>query len=137
LSGFEDIRAALATEREEAEHSAGAKREFLQPLLIVFRHVDAPRAFWGPLAPKGAAGVVVRILRDYVADLVREHLRAQFPAVAKKQVQLEAAVQVVVGAFIGLCTWWLDNDIPYSAEEIHSIFQRLTTHGVPNFLTTT
>src|SRR4029453_14658313 len=27
LSGFEDIRAALATERAEAEHGAGAKRE--------------------------------------------------------------------------------------------------------------
>src|SRR4029453_6969780 len=50
LSGFEDIRAALATEREEAEHGAGAKRELLQPLLIVFRHVEAHRHFWQPLA---------------------------------------------------------------------------------------
>src|SRR4029450_2034400 len=137
LSGFEDIRAALATEREEAEHSAGAKREFLQPLLIVFRHVEAHRHFWEPLARKGGAEVVVRILRDYVADLVREHLRAQFPAVAKKQVQLEAAVQFVVGAFIGQGIWWLDNEIPYSAEEMYSIFRRLTPRGVRSFLTTT
>jgi AcrR family transcriptional regulator len=129
LSGFEDIRAA--------EHSAGAKREFLQPLLIVFRHVEAHRHFWEPLARKGGAEVVVRILRDYVADLVREHLRAQFPAVAKKQVQLEAAVQFVVGAFIGQGIWWLDNEIPYSAEEMYSIFRRLTTRGVRSFLTTT
>jgi AcrR family transcriptional regulator len=137
LSGFEDIRAALATEREEAEHGAGAKRELLQPLLIVFRHVEAHRRFWQPLARKGGAEVVVRILRDYVADLVREHFRAQFPAVAKNQVQLEAAVQFVVGAFIGQGIWWLDNQIPYSAEEMYSIFRRLTTRGVRSFLTTT
>src|SRR4029453_13400067 len=61
------------------------------------------------------AEVVVPILRDYVPDLVREHLRAQFPAVAKKQVQLEAAVQFVVGAFIGQGIWWLVNEIPYCA----------------------
>jgi AcrR family transcriptional regulator len=137
LSGFEDIRAALATERAEAEHGAGAKRELLQPLLTVFRHVEAHRHFWQPLTRKGGAEVVVRILRDYVADLVREHFRAQFPAVAKNQVQLEAAVQFVVGAFIGQGIWWLDNDIPYSAEEMYSIFRRLTTRGVRSFLTTT
>jgi AcrR family transcriptional regulator len=136
LSGFEDIRAALATEREAAEHAAGGTRELLQPLLIVFRHVEAHRHFWQPLARKGGAEVVVRILRDYVADLVREHFRAQFPSAAKNQVQLEAAVQFVVGAFIGLGIWWLDNDIPYSAEEMHSIFRHLTTEGVRSFLTT-
>jgi AcrR family transcriptional regulator len=135
LSGFEDIRSALTEERDAARQAAGGPSEFLHPLLTVFRHVEAHRHFWQPLTRKGGADVVVRILRDYVADLLREHFRAQFPAEAKNQVQLEAAVQFLVGAFIGLCTWWIDNDIAYSAEEIHSIFQRLTTHGVPNFLT--
>jgi AcrR family transcriptional regulator len=137
LSGFEDVRAALAAEREAAEHAAGGTREFLQPLLVVFRHIEAHRQFWRPLARKGGADVVVRILRDYVADLVREHFRAQFPTVGKNQVQLEAAVQFVVGAFVGLGIWWLDNEIPYSAEEMYSIFRGLATPGVHSFLTAT
>jgi AcrR family transcriptional regulator len=135
LSGFEDIRSALIEERDAARQAAGGTSEFLHPLLTVFRHVEAHRHFWQPLTRKGGADVVVRILRDYVANLLREHSRVQFPAVAKNQVQLEAAVQFLVGAFIGLGIWWIDNDIAYSAEEIHSIFQRLTIHGVPNFLT--
>src|SRR5215510_4017956 len=78
LSGFEDIRSALAAERAAAEQAAGTS-EFLQPLLTVFRHVEAHRHFWQPLVRKGGADVVVRILRDYVTDLVREHFRSQFP----------------------------------------------------------
>jgi AcrR family transcriptional regulator len=136
LSGFEDIRSALAAERAAAEQAAGGTSEFLQPLLTVFRHVEAHRHFWQPLARKGGADVVVRILRDYVTDLVREHFRSQFPD-ATRQPQLGAAVQFVVGAFIGLGIWWLDNDVPYSAEELYSIFRRLTSQGVQSFLTAT
>jgi AcrR family transcriptional regulator len=137
LSGFEDIRSALAVEREAAEQAAGGTSEFLQPLLTVFRHVEGHRHFWQPLARKGGADVVIRILRDHVTHLVREHFRSQFPGLGRNQPQLEAAVQFVVGACMGLGIWWLDNDVPYSAEELYSIFRRLTTQGVHSFLTTT
>ena len=137
LSGFEDIRSALAAEREAAEKAAGPRSEFLRPLLAVFRHVEGHRHFWQPLARKGGADVVVRILRDNLTDLVREHFRSQFPDAERNQPQLEAAAQFVVGACMGLLLWWLDNDIPYSAEELYSSFRRLTTQGVRRFLTTT
>ena len=35
----------------------------------------------------------------------------------------------------GLLLWWLDNDIPYSAEELYAIFRRLTVQGARRFLT--
>jgi AcrR family transcriptional regulator len=137
LSGFEDIRSALAGEREAAEQATGGTSEFLQPLLTVFRHVEGHRHFWQPLVRKGGADVVIRILRDNVTDLVREHFRSQFPGLERNQPQLEAAVQFVVGACMGLGIWWLDNDIPYSAEELYSSFRRLATQGVRRFLTAT
>jgi AcrR family transcriptional regulator len=137
LSGFEDIRAALAAEQEAAEQAAGAASEFLQPLLTVFRHVEGHRHFWQPLVRKGGADVVVRILREHVTDLVRAHFRSQFPGLELDQPQLEVAVQFVAGACMELLRWWLDNDIPYSAEELYAIFRRLTTQGVRRFLTAT
>jgi AcrR family transcriptional regulator len=137
LSGFEDIRSALGEERAAAEQAAGATSEFLQPLRTVFRHVEDHRHVWQPLARKGGAEVVTRILRDNVTDLVREHLRSQFPGLGRNQPQLEAAVQFVASACMGLLIWWLDNDVPYSAEELYAIFRRLTTQGVRRFLTAT
>jgi AcrR family transcriptional regulator len=133
-SAFEDIRSALAAERKAAEQTTGAPSGFLQPLLVVFRHVEGHRHLWQPLAHKGGAEVVTRIMRDHVTDLVREHLRSQFPGLGRNQPQLEAAVQFVAGACLGLLIWWLDNDVPYSAEKLYAIFRRLTTQGVRRFL---
>ncbi len=133
-SGFEDIRASLVGERDAGERTVGRKGEFLQPMLSVFRHVEGHRQLWKPLVRKGGADLVIRILREGVADLVQEQFRAQFPHGAENQTQLEAAMQFVTSACMGLLIWWLENDVSYSAEEIHSIFRRLTTQGVRRFL---
>jgi len=77
---------------------------------------------------------MIRILRESVADLVRERFRYQFPEVKGDQTQLEAAMQFVTSACMGLLMWWIENEVPYSAEEIHSSFRRLTTPGVRRFL---
>src|ERR671911_1971150 len=53
LAGFEDIRAALAAERAASESGPGGEDEVLQPLLVVFTHVEGHRQFWGPLSRKG------------------------------------------------------------------------------------
>ncbi len=108
--------------------------ELLQPMLAVFQRVEGHRQLWKPLTRKGGADLVVRILREGVADLVREQFRSQFPGGGGDQIELEAAMQFVTSACMGLLMWWLENDVPYSAEEIHSIFRRLTTQGVRRFL---
>lgn len=134
LSGFEDVRAALDAERDAAEIGTDKTTEFLRPMLAVFQHVEGHRQFWGAMTRKGGADLITRALRESVTELVREHFRSQFAEAKGDQVQLEAAMQFVVGACMGILIWWLDNDVPYSAEEIHSIFRRLANQGVRRFL---
>ena len=135
LSGFEDIRSVLAAERGAAERGAGRKNNFLQPMLVVFQHVERHRHSWAPLVRKGGADVISRILRKNVTDLVREDFRLEFPDMKRNPTQPEAALQFLVSACMGLLTWWLDNDdVAYSAEEIHSLFRRLATQGVRRVL---
>jgi AcrR family transcriptional regulator len=137
LAGFEDIRSALTVESEAAEKAAGSHREFLQPMLAVFRHVEGHRQFWEPLSRKGGADLAMRILRENVEDLVRTHFHAQFPQWKGDPMEFEATMQFVTGACMRLLTWWLDNDeVTYSAEEIHSTFRRLVSQGVRRFLAT-
>jgi hypothetical protein len=54
---------------------------------------------------------------------------AQVPGLGRNQPQLEAAGQFVASACMGLLIWWLDNDVPYSAQELYVIFRRLTTQA--------
>ena len=133
VSGFEDIRAALDAEKDAADSGTDKKAEFLRPMLAVFKHVEGHRHFWGALTRKGGADLITRILRENVNELVREHFRSQFAEV-KDQMQLDAAMQFAAGACMGLLIWWLDNDIPYTAEEIHLIFRRQASQGVRRFL---
>ena len=135
--GFEDIRAALAAERDtaESEPGAGDDAELLEPLLAVFTHVEGHRQFWGPLSRKGGADLITRLLRESVDDLVRRHLQSHLQGSAIDPTQLETAVQFVAGACMGLLVWWLDDeDISSSAEEIHATFRRLATPGLERFL---
>ncbi len=134
-SGFEDVHAALAAEKDAAERQAGRETPFLQPLLAVFQHVEAYRQFWGPTSRTGGHDLVVRILQEGIDDLVRAHFRSQFPDADPKQ--LDAPMRFVASACMGLLMWWLDNDIPWSAQEVHATFQRLATQGVKRFVTTT
>ena len=136
-AGFEDIRSALTVESEAAKKATGSNREFLQPILAVFRHVEEHRQFWQPLSRKGGADLIIRILHENVDDLVRAHFHAQFPQWKGDPMQFEATTQFVTGACMRLLTWWLDNDdVTYSAEEIHSTFRRLVSQGVRRFLAT-
>ncbi len=130
MSGFEDIRSVLAGEMHSAEMAGGGRGEFLLPLLAVLKHVEEHRQ----LKAMARNDLVMRFLRESVSGIVREDLRSRFPGWKGDQTQFEAAVQFVVSALMGLLTWWLDKDVPYSAEEIYSTFKRLTTQGVRPFL---
>jgi len=136
LSGFEELRSMLAAERDSAERAEDGDARFLQLMLMVFQHVEEHRRLGRAMAGNKGAEVAIRALRGVVADLVRENFRTHFPGAAEDPLRLEAAIRFVVSALIGLFTWWLDEDVPYSAEEIHAIFRRLTTGGVGRFLGT-
>jgi AcrR family transcriptional regulator len=135
-SGFEDVHAALAAERDAAERQAGRETAFLQPLLAVFQHVEEYRQSWGPMSRTGGQALIARILQEGIDDLVRAHFRAQFPAADPDQLEIDAAMRFVASACMGVLMWWLDQDVPWSAEEVHATFRRLATVGVRRFVTT-
>lgn len=135
-SGFDDIRAALAAEQEVVAERSARRGEFLEPLRVVFHHVDRYRYLGPPITRKGGGGeVVIRVLEHHVAELVREHLRASFPGLDDRGADAEAAARFVTGACMGLLTWWIQGQAPYSEDEIFTVFRRMTTQGMRRFLT--
>jgi AcrR family transcriptional regulator len=130
-SGFEDLRSVLSA---SAAQPPGGKAEFLHPLRGVLQHVEENRHVWKSLAGKSGAELILHILRDIAVDLLRDHLAATFPRSADDPERFESAVQYVASGFMGLTTWWLENDVPASAEEIYATFRLLTTKSVKAFL---
>jgi len=62
---------------------------------------------------------------------MRAHIDA---AVARRHVKPVVPVEIithyVVSALLALLTWWLDNNAPYTAEQMAQMFERLTTPAV-------
>jgi AcrR family transcriptional regulator len=131
-SGLEDVRSALAAEMQP--EASGSKEAFLEPTLALFRHVEAHRHLWRPLTRKGGADLIVRVVRGSADELVRAHVRLQFPETSSDDPRFEVAIQFIVSALMGVLVWWLDSEAPQSAEEMHDAFQRLATRGVRRFL---
>lgn len=129
-SGVADVNAAVAA---EIERQGRTLTGLLQPLLIVFRHVESHRHMWQPLARKGGLDLGLRMLREHSEELLREHLPAHFPRAGADGAQLEAAVQATTGALTGLLTWWVANDVRAGADEVHAMFCRLTIPGLRRF----
>jgi hypothetical protein len=63
-------------------------------------------------------------------------LSAGFSAPQKSRPLSVRGDQFGVSALIGLLAWRTLNDTPYNAEDIYTIFKRLSTQGVKRFLTT-
>jgi AcrR family transcriptional regulator len=129
-SGVADVNAAVAT---EIEREGRTLTGLLQPLLIVFRHVESHRHMWEPLATKGGLDLGLRILKENSEELLRDQLRSHFPQASADGPQVEAAVQATTGALAGLLTWWVANDVRSSADEVHAMFCRLTIPGLRRF----
>jgi AcrR family transcriptional regulator len=129
-SGIADFNAAAAA---DIERGGGTLTGLLQPLLVVFRHVEGHRPMWQPLAKHGGLDLGLQIMREFTVDLLRVHLPAEFPAWRGDPTQLEAAVQYTTGALAGLITWWVADDIRYTADEAFAIFRKLTVPGLRTF----
>jgi len=102
---------------------------------VVFEHVAQHRRLYRALIGSRGGGVMLRQAQRDLSDVFREHLEQ---AVAQHRVApavpVEIVVQFMVGSLLTLLTWWLDNDLPYSPDEMSDAFQRLSHDGLANTL---
>lgn len=132
-SGFQDIRSVL--EGQMSAEASSRTGEFLDPLLVVFEHVEGHRHRWQPLVQKGGADVIVRILRQSVTDLVYEDFRSHVDPAERDERRLEAARLFLVGACMSLLVGWLeDAKLSVTAVEMHATFKRLAIEGTRSLL---
>jgi len=131
LSGFESLRSQFE------QHLLGGGNEVQNPWalsLIIFEHVQANQRVFKAVVGKQGGGVMAQHFNKYLVMLIRSHMKAQMPAKAREQVPPDILSQVIVSTLMALLTWWLDNDLPYPAERMNTMFQLLIRPGVETLL---
>jgi AcrR family transcriptional regulator len=127
--GLEELRTAFQPEHQNADGS-GTKRQPASPTLAVFEHFARHRQVWNAMAGKRGAEVFISYLHRFLSELVRAQLEARAPK-EETQVPLDAVVEFAVNALVGLgVRWWLENDLPYTPQDMDQLYRGLTEPGI-------
>ncbi len=134
LSGLEQLRQSF----EEQSHAAatgghGAKGEPFDPILAFFQHAGEHHRLYKALVGKKGGEMVQKWLHQYVSEAVRDHLQVRSRG-ARYAIPPDIVVYFAASSFLSLVTWWLDHDMPYTAEQMNAIFKQLVMPGIEKAL---
>ena len=107
------------------EGSSAAK--FLGFGLVMFEHTREQRPLYRAMVGGRAGTIVLDMMRDVLAESVREDLAALHGLQASER---EVAVQYLVGGFMSVLTWWLDRGAKEPPEQMDAAFRSLALCGL-------
>ena len=132
LSGFENVRAAFEHLRQQ-ELRANRDEPAITPWglsLVWFQHAQASQNLYRALVGKQGGNLVAAQLHQYLTALLRQHYGLPATPGKGNTSQPELAVYWTNSSLLSLTTWWLDHDLPYTAEGINELFRQLTQPGL-------
>lgn len=101
--------------------------------LAVFEHI-AEHAVMYRVLLLSVDTALNRRLHDYTALRIAPILRARMPRADDNDDLLNSLLsQFVTSALRGTARWWLERDMPYTAREMATMFNRLITQGLAGF----
>jgi AcrR family transcriptional regulator len=107
------------------------------PILLIFQHAARHAAVYH-LIQRGVGSIdVMSRLREVVTHQVIgfiEDKEAHEGLKLNMGVPREYFANYFSGALLGIITWWLDSDLPYSTEEVTVMFQRMFFLGAAAML---
>ncbi len=122
LSGFENLRDIF----DEFQNSTLPEKTNWEFSAALFQHAEEHRLVFKAIFGKEAGAVVLKHVQKELSAYLKKHFQENFPKKVQPAIPLDILVQYFVSTFLGLMTWWLENDISYSAQQMNSYFRKLT-----------
>lgn len=130
-SGLDCLHGVLAQRQKAARGDAGdvCDRSF-DFSLNVFEHARDHLDHYRTLVGGRGGTVALAKVREMVSDLTRRELALTVTRRSMEGIPPEAAVEYVVGAYMALLTWWLDNGANLPPQRMDATFRHLTINGI-------
>lgn len=134
MSGFQALFALFQGDYLQAATPGADPAQASRDIsLFFFRHAASHHGLYRAMIGEKGGRVILERMKLFLTQLVREHLTAQL-AGRGKDVPVDAIAHYLAGSYLALLTWWLDHDLPCSAEEMDALFQRLVFPGIREIL---
>ena len=102
-------------------------------LPAILAYVQEKQRLFKALLGKRSGGPQYREVQEFLMKYTRSIMKA----IAKSKLppyQVEATAQYMANALLTLLVWWVDNDLPCSADELYTLMIRLIEPGVKDVL---
>jgi AcrR family transcriptional regulator len=130
LSGFDHLRTLFEQQQQSlmaAKH--GNDGPEFNMILELFRHTGQHHKLYKAIAGKQSGEMILKYLHKYLYDmLIVPH--AALMKNKKAPVPIEITTNWIVSSLLSLMIWWLENNMPYSAEKMDELFRTLTMPGI-------
>jgi AcrR family transcriptional regulator len=120
---FEDLKARIGAPSKE-----GMLYGTSPSAIIIFEHVAANCDLYRVMLKAQGASELLKIVREFTVKTAEERFRTILPK--DSDVPHSMLSHYYAGSMIALATWWLENGMPHSADEMAHIFNRLMTNGM-------
>lgn len=133
---LESIEALTADLREQIERSPISEWDFAQdqppPILLVFRHAAENAGLYRIILQGEGATRAAQGIRNLISRVVLDVLTVRVPHEGLRiapSVPPDVFSSYFAGALMAFTNWWLEQDMPYSPEEMTKMFRRLFFGG--------
>lgn len=129
LRGMKEMHDSLAGETDLPK-DASLDESLPQHLVRVFVHVSRNQRFYRLLLCGAGTSSFQTLMRTYLAEGCEARLRRrQQQEGLQFLVPLPILAQFYAGTLISITTWWLENDLPLTPQEMAHAFKLLLTDG--------
>jgi AcrR family transcriptional regulator len=133
LSGLEIFREMFENQHKALPPDQSDKEEAgLGISLVLFQHTGENHRLYKAFIGKGGGELVMQQVRKYLTEQLAEHLKVILPDEKASGMPREVVVVFLSNSLLGMLTWWLDNDMPYPAEQINKMFYQLAVRPLIN-----
>lgn len=129
LDVFADFQQVLETSVMELFQNNGENLS-----LALFQYAESHHRFYKATAGKQSGMMINVYIQAYLTSYIQDHLYPHLSQESPPLFPLAVVVQHLVGSFMAVLTWWLDNNRPYPAAEMDRIYKQLTQPGMAAIL---
>ncbi len=129
----EDVLESIAEQMLETFGQQFSQRNVGQgivPGLELFQHVQQNHQYFQALLRGHAGEVVWEAAQTALSRTIEQALTTTSAKKRPPSIPLAVISQYLAGSFLHLLKWWLRAEMPYTPEQMESIFQQLALPGV-------
>jgi AcrR family transcriptional regulator len=100
--------------------------------LFFFRHAAMHRGLFKAMIGEKGGKIIQDHALKFLTQFIRDHIAAQIPQ--QKSLPVDILAYFIASSYLALLTWWLDHDLPYTAEQMNGFYQQLVMPGIREML---